>query len=289
MALFGKDFLTKLEYLSIVSRRVFQGQLMAQRRTRQTGSGIEFADHRQYTQGDDFRYLDWNLYARHGELLLKRFQEEEDLHVYFLLDCSRSMSTGTPAKFDLARQVAAALAYVALADLDRIAVFAFANNVTNHFPLTRGKARILSLMHFLERLPADGEGTNLAQLVQEFVTSVPRRGLAIVLSDLYDPRGFQKGLDLLRHHKFEAHVIQFFDKNEAEPKLLGDVELFDMETNELRTMTVTESRLKDYRVNYQAFMKSVRDYCKHYGIDHTVTDMEATFDQLVMSMMKASG
>ena len=96
MALFGSDFLKKIEYLSLVSRRIFRGSLMAQRRTKQLGGGIEFADHRDYSPGDDFRYLDWNLYARHDELLLKRFQEEEDLHVYFLLDCSRSMAFGSP-------------------------------------------------------------------------------------------------------------------------------------------------------------------------------------------------
>ena len=120
MALFDSDFLKKLEYLSLVSRRVFRGQLLAQRRTMQLGGGIEFADHREYTPGDDFRYLDWNVYARHDELLLKRFQEEEDLHVYLLLDCSKSMAFGDPSKFDYVRRVGAALAYIALADLDRV-------------------------------------------------------------------------------------------------------------------------------------------------------------------------
>ncbi|MEO6810556.1 MAG: DUF58 domain-containing protein, partial [Isosphaeraceae bacterium] len=115
MPLFGSEFLNKLEYLSLVSKRIFRGQLLAQRRTKQLGGGIEFADHREYTPGDDFRYLDWNVFARHDELLLKRFQEEEDLHVYIFLDCSRSMGFGKPSKFDLARQVAAALAYIALA------------------------------------------------------------------------------------------------------------------------------------------------------------------------------
>ena len=115
MPLFGSDFLKKLEYLSIVSKRVFRGSLLAQRRTMQMGGGIEFADHRDYTPGDDFRYIDWNLYARHGELLLKRFQEEEDLHVYFFLDCSRSMGFGKTPKFDFARQICAALAPLALA------------------------------------------------------------------------------------------------------------------------------------------------------------------------------
>ena len=105
----------------------------------QLGGGIEFADHREYTPGDDFRYLDWNVFARHDELLLKRFQEEEDLHVYLLLDCSRSMAFGDPPKFDYARQVAAALGYIALADLDRVAVVAFAGDIVADFPLTRGK------------------------------------------------------------------------------------------------------------------------------------------------------
>src|SRR5215470_3570162 len=160
MPLFGSEFLKKLEYLSLVSKRVFRGQLLAQRRTMQLGGGIEFADHREYTPGDDFRYLDWNLYARHDELLLKRFQEEEDLHVYFLLDSSRSMAFGKPPKFDFARQVAAALGYIALADLDRVAVVAFAGDIVADFPLTRGKARVLAMLRFLERLEAQGTVTD---------------------------------------------------------------------------------------------------------------------------------
>ncbi|MFY9255307.1 MAG: DUF58 domain-containing protein [Fuerstiella sp.] len=289
MALFDKDFLTKLEYLSIVSRKVFRGQLMAQRRTMQLGSGIEFADHRQYTAGDDFRYLDWNLYARHGELLLKRFQEEEDLHVYLLLDCSKSMASGDPQKFDLARQVTAALAYIALSDLDRISVYAFANGVLNHFPLTRGKARILSLMKFLEELRADGEGTNMSELTREFVLRAPRRGLALMLSDMYDPSGFRKGLDVLRHHKFEPHVIQIHHPAEANPKLLGDVELHDIETDDLRKMTITEKHLRNYRDVYERFLQSIRDYCSTYGMGCTITDNSITFDQLVLNMMRATG
>ncbi len=289
MPLFDNDCLTSLAYLSIVSRKVFRGQLMAQRRTKQMGGGIEFADHRQYTPGDDFRYLDWNLYARHDELLLKRFQEEEDLHVYLLLDCSASMSTGDPAKFDLARQVTAALAYIALADLDRISVYAFANGVLNHFPLTRGKARILSLMRFLESLKADGDATNMTQLAEEFVLRAPRRGLALVLSDLYAPGGFRNGLDVLRHHKYETHVVQFHHSAEAEPKMLGDVELQDVETGDVRKITVTENQLKNYREVFQTFLTSIKSYCSTYGLGCTITNTDATYDKLVLGMMRAAG
>lgn len=287
--LFDADFLTKLEYLALVSRRVFRGQLLAQKRTMQLGGGIEFADHREYAPGDDFRYLDWNLYARHGELLLKRFQEEQDLHVYLLLDCSRSMAFGTPPKFDLARQVTAALAYIALADLDRISVVAFADGVLAEFPLTRGKARILNLLEFLEQLPAEGNATNLSELVRTFVHRVTRRGLAIVVSDLFDPSGFQAPLDRLRHHRFEPYVVQLYDREEAEPKFLGDVELIDVESLAPRKLTVTEKHVRQFRALFQGFLTSLDEYCSRYGIPCTTSTTDVPFDELILGMMRRAG
>jgi uncharacterized protein (DUF58 family) len=289
MPLFDSDFLKKLEYLSLVSRRVFRGQLLAQRRTMQLGGGIEFADHREYTPGDDFRYIDWNVYARHDELLLKRFQEEEDLHVYLLLDCSKSMGSGDPPKFDYVRRVGAALAYIALADLDRVAVVAFAGDVVADFPLTRGKARILSLLKFLEGLEPQGAATNLARVAKSFVHRGQRRGLALVLSDLFDPDGFQHGLDLLRHHRYEPHVIQVYDRLDAEPQLKGDLELFDVETETVRKVTVTERSLRQYRRIFADFLESVTRYCNTYGIGNTRSSTEVPFDELLLRMMRTAG
>ncbi len=105
--LFDDEFQRKLEYLALVSRRVFGGRLRAERRTKKSGSGIEFADHRDYVPGDDLRYLDWNIYGRLERLLLRLFEEEEDLHVYVLLDCSESMAFGDPVKLHYGMQVAA--------------------------------------------------------------------------------------------------------------------------------------------------------------------------------------
>jgi uncharacterized protein (DUF58 family) len=287
--LFDSEFLKKLEYLSLVSRRVFRGQILAQRRTMQLGGGIEFADHRDYAPGDDFRYIDWNVYARHGDLLLKRFQEEEDLHVYVLIDCSKSMGFGTPAKFDLARQVAAALAYIALADLDRVSVVAFAGEIVADFPLARGKARILSLLKFLEGLATRGTQTDLARAVTGFVHRSQRRGLAVVLSDLFDPAGFERGLDLLRHHRYEPHVVQLYDRTEAEPDLLGDLELFDVETGAVRKVTVTEKNLRQYRKAFERFQESLRRYCNTYGLSCTRTTADVAFDALILKMLRSTG
>jgi uncharacterized protein (DUF58 family) len=289
MPLFDSNFLKKLEYLSIVSRRVFRGSLLAQRRTLQFGSGIEFADHREYAAGDDLRYLDWNIYARHGDLLLKRFQEEEDLHVYFLLDCSRSMGFGNPPKFDLARQVTAALAYIALADLDRIAVIVFADRIIGDFRLTRGKARILPLLDFLERLEPQGAETDLTATVQEFIRRRQRTGLAVVVSDLFSPGGYERGFDQLRHRRYEPHVVQLHDTKEARPDMLGDVELYDIENASSRKVTVTEKALRSYRRLFDDYQRAVGNYCRNYGLGCTQATTEIKFDDLVLRMMRVAG
>jgi uncharacterized protein (DUF58 family) len=289
MPLFDSDFLKKLEYLSLVSRRVFRGQLLAQRRTMQLGGGIEFADHREYTPGDDFRYLDWNVFARHDELLLKRFQEEEDLHVYILLDSSRSMAFGEPLKFDYARQVAAALAYIALADLDRVAIVAFAGDIVADLPLTRGKARILSLLKFLEGLEPQGTLTDLGRVARNFVHRGQRRGLAVIVSDLFDPNGFERGLDLLRHHRYEPHLVQIYDRRDAHPDMKGDVELVDSETGAIQNVTITERNLRRYDRIFQEFLESVRKYCNTYGIGGTRSMTDIPFDELLLRMMRAAG
>lgn len=289
MALFDSDFLKKLEYLSLVSRRLFRGSLLAQRRTMQTGGGIEFADHRDYSHGDDFRYLDWNVFARHGDLLLKRFQEEEDLHVYLLLDCSRSMAFGTPTKFDLARQIVAALAYIALADLDRVAVIAFADDIIADFPLTRGKDRILTLLKFLEGLEVQGEDTDLGRVVKAFTQRPQRRGLAVVVSDLFDPNGYERGLDLLRYRNYELHAVQLHDRLEAEPSLLGELELVDIESDHGQKVTITENALKKYRKLFADFQESLKKYGRKYGVGLTQTLCDVPFDELILKMMRAAG
>ena len=287
--LFPADFLTRLEYLSIVSKRVFRGQLLAQRRTMRLGSGIEFSDHREYNSGDDLRYLDWNIYARHGNLLLKRFQEEQDLHVYLMLDCSRSMSFGSPSKFDLARHLVAALAYIALSDLDRVAIIAYANGVFAELPMTRGKARILPIMKFLEELPTCGDDTNLEKAVQGLLHRGARTGLAIVVSDLFDEHGFQKGLDQLRYRRFDAHVIQLHDPREADPALVGDAELVDIESGSVRKVTVTERNLKMYKQLFADHQNAVRAYCCTYNLGCTQSPSSIRFDDLIMRMMRETG
>src|SRR5215470_18171441 len=150
--LFDDEFLKKLEYLNIVSKRVFAGQFKAERRTRKYGAGLEFADYRAYVSGDDFRRLDWKAYLRLNRLILKLFEEEEDLPIYFFVDCSQSMEFGEPSKLDYGRRVAAALCYIGLANLNRVNVVAYSDKVRGELPPQRGKGRIFKVFRFLSEM-----------------------------------------------------------------------------------------------------------------------------------------
>ncbi len=292
--LFDSDFLKRVEYLSLLSKRVFKGQLLAQRRTKQTGGGAEFADHRPYIHGDDLRYLDWNVYARLGDVLLRRFQEEEDLHVYILLDCSRSMEAtnkvgDTLTKFDFARQLAACLAYIALADLDRISIVAYDSAVRATMPLLRGKDHVLGVLRFLEGLKTSGEKTDLVSVVDNFTRTAPRSGLVLVISDLFDQQGFGAGVDRLRHRRFEPHLVQVHTRSEAKPTLLGDVELADIESGVTRKVTITQSKLKQYEELFAKFIANIERYCRTYGLSHTRATTDVPFDAVLMKMMRVAG
>src|SRR5262249_35335211 len=238
--LFDEQFIKKLEYLAIVSRKVFAGRMRAERRSRKVGSGIEFADHRDYAPGDDIRYLDWNLYGRLEKLHLRLFEEEEDLHVYLLVDASGSMRTGRPPKIEYAMKLAAALAYVALSNFDRVSVVPFGgDDARDPLPPARGKARIFKVFQFLREVEVGGR-THLRDAGAARVHRTNGRGLVVVLSDFYDPEGVGEALTLLRHHRFEPVSIHVFDVHEARPQMKGDLEIVDCETGEARPVIVSQ-------------------------------------------------
>jgi len=286
--LFDEQFLKRLEVLSIVARRVFAGRLRAERRTKKSGSGIEFADHREYAPGDDLRYLDWGVYGRFDKLLLKLFEEEEDLPIYLLLDSSRSMSMGSPRKIDYAKQIVAALCYVGLANLDRVALTAFDSRIVGRMPPTRGQSRIFRVFDFLRGIEPDGE-TNLADCIKIFAAQSKQRGVALLVSDLYDPAGFERGINYLRFNRFDPYVLQVFDPTEVRPKLEGDLLLHDCETGESREVTVTAKVLARYAEAHAAYRRRIEEFCAGRQVPYFAAETSIPFDDLVLSIFRRGG
>src|SRR5262249_5209368 len=154
--LLDPDFLARLEQLELVSRKIFLGRLKGERRSKKKGQSVEFADYRNYVVGDDLRFLDWNLFARLDKLFIRLFMEEEDLHVYILLDNILSMDFGTPTKLNYAKQVAVALGFIGLVNRARVVVEAFNDRLTQSMPAARGRRSLWRLMDFLQKIEPAG-------------------------------------------------------------------------------------------------------------------------------------
>jgi uncharacterized protein (DUF58 family) len=286
--LFDDDFQRKLETLAIVSRKVFAAQNRAQRRTKKRGSGVEFADHRNYAAGDDFRFVDWAVYRRFGKLLVRLFEEEEDLSIYFLVDCSKSMAFDARSKFDQARRLCAALSYVGLANLDRITIVGVGDNVEARLPPTRGRGQIFKIFRFLNNLEPTSS-TNLERALSTFVAQHSRRGLAVLISDLFDPRGFERGLNMLRYNKFEPFVLHLVDENDRSVPRLGDLRLEDCETHDAREFTVTRELEVMLDKAFREHNAAIEAFCAKTQIPYFQADVRTPFDQLVLRVFREGG
>jgi uncharacterized protein (DUF58 family) len=286
--LFDDEFQRKLESLALVSRRVFAGRLRAERRTKKSGSGVEFADYREYQPGDDFRSLDWNVYQRFDKLLVRLYAEEEDLAIYFILDASASMAFGGGRKAAYAKKLVAALAYVGLANLDRTSIVTTTDEVMDRLPETRGKARIFKAFRFLRSVEFAG-ATDLGEALKTFVAQHKRRGLAVLVSDLYDPAGFEKGLNVLRYNKFDPFVVHVVDRAEARPKLHGDVLLYDCETGEEREVTVTGKVLERFARAHADYEAQIERFCTMRQVPYVCADVDIPFDELILRVFRRGG
>jgi uncharacterized protein (DUF58 family) len=289
--LFDDEFQRKLETLALVSRRVFAGRMRAERRSKKQGSGVEFADHRAYVPGDDFRFVDWNVYQRFGRLLVRLYEEEEDLSIYLIVDSSASMAFGSPSKFDQARRLCAALAYVGLANLDRVTVVAASDHAGALMPATRGKNRIFKVFHFLQQLEASGV-TDLSTSLKTFVAQHKRRGLAILLSDLYDPTGFESGINVLRYNKFEPYVLHMVEPASSfagQEGIVGDINVYDCETGEEREVTVTEQVLRNVRAAHKEYDAAIQRFCTRSHVPYFAAPADQPFDELVLGLLRRGG
>jgi uncharacterized protein (DUF58 family) len=289
--LFDSDFLAKLEQLYLLSKKLFRGAHRAERRSRQIGSSLEFADYRNYTLGDDLRSIDWNIYGRLDRLFVKLFEQEQDLDISFLLDASASMrwspeGSGRISKFDQARRIAASLAYIGLANLDRVNVHFFASRLEEDLGLCRGKGQFHKVLDFLRQAPALEGATHLSTSLRTFSQRMKRRGLVFVLSDLFDPMGFEEGLALLRHQQFEVHVIHVLDPVELRPGATGDLRLIESETGEAYEVTASESLLRRYHAEVDAFLQKAAAFCTEHGIGYAQATTAVPFEDLVLRVLR---
>lgn len=288
MALFDAEFLRRLEYLDVVAKKILSGRIKADRMSMRRGTSVEFEDHRAYSVGDDLRFLDWHIWGRLGEFFLKLYKEEENLQLSVLLDCSQSMAFGKPDKFLYGRQIAAALAYIGMGNLDDANLQPFARELLEGMPRMRGKGKTKQMFAFLENLKTTGE-TDLRRSFRRFIALERRRGVVIVVSDLYDIDGVIPAVRYLKSRRHDVYVIHVMDKEELDPQVRGDLRLVDSESGAHKDLTVTDALRARYKVAFEENCKRVEAFCQGSEVGYVRALTSIPFDELVLKILKRGG
>jgi len=289
-ALLTPELLRRLEQFQLLAARRAKSSLRGERRSRARGQSVEFADYRNYVAGDDFRYLDWNLFGRLDRLFLKLYEEERELPVTIFLDASESMAFGEPRKFDFARQVAAAVGYVALCGFDRVSILPFPDNpeeaaARGALRSVRGRKSALQFFQNINQLSAGGSAS-FNETLRRGALQARRAGLAVVLSDFLDPAGYDPGLTALVGRGFQISAVQILAPEELNPSTYGDLRLIDSETGAQQEVTFGKYRLNAYRQTVENFCQTLREYCQKRGINFFRAGSDTSLEQLLLKQLR---
>jgi len=288
--LFDEDFLSRLERLHLLAKRLAIGGRVGARRSRRMGDGLEFADHRDYSPGDDVRFVDWPYYARMEKLLLRLFHEHSEADVVILLDASGSMAPGGwGEKFDYARRTAAALAYVAMGGMERVLLQPFADDLPDPLHTPRNRGRIIPVLDFLAELAPAGQ-TDLAGCVERFLRRYRTPGTVLLLSDLLDCRDqLSDALARLTQGGFDVNVLHVYSAADAAPTLAGAMLLSGAESRERLSLDITDDVLAAYSRAWEAFRVGCERTCLSRGATYVAASTDMPFDQLVLSSLRRAG
>ncbi len=282
------EFRTQLEQLRIHCQQPFRGKFRGDRRSLNRGTGVEFADYRLYEHGDDLRYLDWNVYARLEKLFIKLFQADEELAISILIDTSRSMDFGEPAKLDYAKQIAAALGYIALANSDRVALYTLAERLFSTLPPTYGKFQYSRLQKALATVEAGGT-THLTECLKHLSAYQPHAGVAIILSDFLDSAGYAEGINSLLGRGYMLTLIHVQCLEEIEPPPPGEWRLEDSETGETREITINEETITHYRNRQKEFCDNLHRFCTKRGIGYIRISTDVPIESVMLQELQRAG
>ncbi len=277
----------KLANLSLVSQRPHGHLHTGGRRSRATGSSLEFADHRSYSPGDDYRQIDWNIYARTDELFVKVRESEETLVVHLLLDVSGSMASGAPAKLEAAQAVLAALGWTALASLDVVAGAALGNDLGETFAPRQGEAYVARLFEFLDRQRPSGE-TGLSRAVTAYNARALPHGVAVLASDLLAPDA-PRAIGSLAQRGHEVTVIHVLDDEFVNPVFDDEVELVDAERGDALEVLGDGDLLRAYRQAIGDWTSDLQRFCHRRHVRYVPIRSNWPVEDIVLRRLREHG
>ncbi len=282
--LFDEAFLRRLEALELASRRLTAGRMKGERRSLRRGQSVEFADYRNYSTGDDLRQLDWNVYARLEKLFVKLFVEEEDVTVHVLVDASASMDFGAPNKLDFARRAGAALAYLGLANLDRVSVAFLGDGRATMLRPLRGKARVFEVFGFLSA-PRPERLTGLAAAARDYAGHLRGRGPLVLVSDLLDP-GYLDALRDLAGTRCQLSVLHVLAPEELDPDVAPDARLVDRETGQAIDVSGDDELVERYHARLHEWQAEIGQFVTRRGGSYVAVPSDLDLADLLFDVLR---
>jgi len=283
--LLDPKFMARLDALDVLSRKILQGKLQGEQRSKRRGQSVEFADHRAYVVGDDLRFVDWNVYGRLDQLFLKLFLEEQDLTVHILADTSASMSVGDPSKALFAKRLTAALGYVSLVNNNRLTISLFGEGVRARMANVRGRSYLPQMTEMLLTAECDGS-SDFEKTCRDVAAGRIGSGVTIVISDFLFKQGYENALRRLIGARYDLYVIQVLSPQEISPELAGDLKLLDVEDADLAEITVSFALLKYYKRNLAAYCTELSDFCTHRGAIYVRANSADSIESLVLNYLR---
>lgn len=280
------SLMAKLERMELVTRKIFRGRMKGERRSSRKGQSVEFADFRNYVPGDDLRFIDWNLFARMDRLYLKLFLEEEDLHLYVLIDDSLSMDYGTPTKLHVAKQIAAALGYIGLCRGDRVSFSTFSSQRPGVF---RGRASTYRMLDCLNGFGVQANAKDMTSSVKSFCMGNVHKGIVVVVSDLMDKSGYEGALRMLVARDLDIFLVHLLSPEELQPEVKGDLKLVDCEDQDQREISVSAGLLKRYQQTLNAFVEGAKAFCRKRSITYVPARSDVDVDVLIEQYLRVRG
>ena len=259
-------FLQQACALRIIAHRVAPAGRWAEHRSHDRGQGLEFRDYRPYSPGDELRSIDWNIYRRLGRIVVRLFEETEDLPVYLMPDLSYSMWSETEPRAVPALKVAMGLAAIALDQHDRVGVFPFGEDLATTIRPTSGRGRLPLLADALTRVAQSTRdqksGTDLTASAAKFRGLGLRSGLLVIISDFLDPHGADHILTELKRTRHRPLLVAITRNTDRSPSLRGDLRLRDCETGVMRDVSINDAVLERYAQAYDTHFDKLRSFVK---------------------------
>ncbi|OLS03272.1 DUF58 domain-containing protein [Tissierella creatinophila] len=265
--LIDSKLIKKLERLSLNSNLVLDKGFMGGRKSKSKGSSVEFSDFREYTEGDDFRKIDWNAYARFEKLFIKLFTEEREASVNIFIDTTKSMDYGNPKKSFIASQIAAVIGYVSILNMDRVSIYTTKESRLDYIENINGKNLFRKLVNYIETLSFK-ETKDMFELINKRPF---KKGISVIISDMFTDN-FETAIKYLSYMNQNIIVIHTLSKEELKPKYVGDIRFIDSETKEGKDVTITLETLVAYEKTLDSFLSNIKETCTKYGCFYSLIE-----------------